>query len=81
MKTPDLQRENDEYLESTTKLFMAALRSGKDLPNRQKVHRHLTQAARALKGWSEKGSSAWATMQIEDARRAAVARIADDETT
>ena len=45
-------------------------------PDRDSVHKHFYHAAKIIKKWSEKGAKAWASLQVEELRRTAVAVIA-----
>jgi hypothetical protein len=70
-----IENQDARFAESTLRLFVEAIRAGRELPNRDTVHRHFYQAAKINKNWSEKGAKAWASLQVEELRRTAVAVI------
>jgi hypothetical protein len=73
---PDsIEKQDARFAASTLQLFIEAFRAGRDLPNRDTVHRHFYEAAKVSKKWSEKGAKAWASLQVEELRRTAVAQL------
>ena len=70
-----IETQDARFAESTLRLFVEAIRAGRELPNRDTVHKHFYQAAKIIKKWSEKGAKAWASLQVEELRRTAVAVI------
>jgi hypothetical protein len=70
-----IEKQDARFAESTLRLFVEAIRAGRELPNRDTVHKHFYQAAKTIKKWSEKGAKAWASLQVEELRRTAVAVI------
>ena len=70
-----IEKKDARFAESTLRLFVEAIRAGRELPNRNIVHKHFYQAAKIMKKWSEKGAKAWASLQVEELRRMAVAVI------
>jgi hypothetical protein len=70
-----IENQDARFAESTLRLFVEAIRAGRELPNRDTVHRHFYQTAKINKHWSEKGAKAWASLQVEELRRTAVAVI------
>ena len=71
-----IETQDARFAESTVRRFVEAIRAGRELPNRGSVHKHFYHAAKIIKKWSEKGAKAWASLQVEELRRAAVAVIA-----
>ena len=71
-----IETQDARFAESTVRRFVEAIRAGRELPNRDTVHKHFYQAAKIVKKWSEKGAKAWASLQVEELRRTAVAVIA-----
>jgi hypothetical protein len=65
----------ERFAESTLRLFIEAFRAGRELPNRDTVHKHFYEAAKVTRKMSEKGAKAWASLQVEELRRTAVAVI------
>ena len=70
-----IEKQDARFAESTLRLFVEAIRAGRELPNRDTVHKHFYQAAKIIKKWSEKGAKAWASLQVEELRRTAIAVI------
>ena len=70
-----IEKQDARFAESALRLFVEAIRAGRELPNRDTVHRHFYQAAKVDKKWSEKGAKAWASLQVEELRRTAVAVV------
>ena len=73
--TESVEKQDARFAESTLRLFIEAIRAGREIPNRDEIHRHFYQAAKIIKGMSEKGAKAWASLQVEELRRTAVAAI------
>jgi len=73
--TESLEQQDARFAESTLRLFVDAIRAGRELPNRDTVHKYFCERAKITKKWSEKGAQAWASLQVEELRRTAVARI------
>ena len=73
--TERIEKQDARFAESTLRLFVEALRAGRDIPNRDTVHKHFYHAAKIVKNMSEKGAKAWASLQVEELRRTAVAQI------
>jgi hypothetical protein len=74
--TPEsIEKEEARFAASTLRLFIDALREGQELPNRDTVHKHFYESAKVTKKWSEKGAQAWASLQVEELRRTAVAQL------
>jgi hypothetical protein len=74
--TPEsLEQRAARFAESTLLLFVDAFRAGKDIPNRDTVHKRFYEAAKVTRKWSDKGNKAWASLQVEELRRTAVARV------
>ena len=73
--TESIERQDARFAESTLRLFIEAIRAGRELPNRDTVHKHFYETAKVTKKMSEKGAKAWASLQVEELRRAAVARL------
>src|ERR1700687_5319560 len=73
--TESIETQDARFAESTLRLFMEALRAGRELPNRDTVHKRFYETAKVTKKMSEKGAKAWASLQVEELRRAAVARL------
>jgi hypothetical protein len=71
-----IEAQDAQFAESTVQRFVEAIRAGRELPNRDTVHKHFYHAAKIVKKWSEKGAKAWASLQVEELRRTAVAVIA-----
>jgi hypothetical protein len=71
-----IETQDARFAESTVQRFVEAIRAGRELPNRDTVHKHFYQAAKIVKKWSDKGAKAWASLQVEELRRTAVAVIA-----
>ena len=71
-----IETQDARFAESTVRRFVEAIRAGRELPNRDTVHKHFYHAAKIIKKWSEKGAKAWASLQVEELRRTAVAVIA-----
>jgi hypothetical protein len=70
-----IEKQDARFAESTLRLFVEAIRAGRELPNRDTVHKHFYHAAKIMKKWSEKGAKAWASLQVEELRRTAIAVI------
>ena len=70
-----VEKKDARFVESTLRLFIEAFRAGRDLPNRDTVHKHFYEAAKVTRKMSEKGARAWASLQVEELRRTAVAAI------
>ena len=70
-----IEQQEARFAASTLRLFIDAFRAGQELPNRDTVHKHFYEAAKVTKKWSDKGNQAWASLQVEELRRTAVARI------
>jgi hypothetical protein len=70
-----IETQDARFAESTLRLFVDAIRAGRELPNRDTVHKHFYQAAKVTKNWSDKGARAWASLQVEELRRTAVAQL------
>lgn len=70
----NMRRLDAEFEESTLRLFVYALRSGKPLTDFSRMRRDLYKIAKN-KGWSDKGAKAWASWTLEEIRRDAVARV------
>jgi hypothetical protein len=71
-----IETQDARFAESTVRRFVEAIRAGRELPDRPTVHKHFYHAAKIIKKWSEKGAKAWASLQVEELRRTAVAVIA-----
>jgi hypothetical protein len=69
------EKRDARFAESTLRLFIEAFRAGRELPNRDTVHKHFYEAAKVTRKMSEKGARAWASLQVEELRRTAVAVI------
>jgi hypothetical protein len=70
-----VEKQDARFAESTLRLFIEAFRAGQELPNRDTVHKHFYEAAKVTRKMSEKGARAWASLQVEELRRTAVAVI------
>ena len=70
-----IEKREARFAASTLRLFIDAFRAGQELPNRDTVHKHFYEAAKVTKKWSEKGNKAWASLQVEELRRTAVAQL------
>ena len=70
-----IEQRAARFAESTLQLFVEAFRAGKDIPNRDTVHKHFYEAAKVTGKWSDKGNKAWASLQVEELRRTAIARL------
>ena len=70
-----IETQDAKFAESTVRRFVEAIRAGRELPDRPTVHKHFYHAAKIIKKWSEKGAKAWASLQVEELRRTAVAVI------
>jgi hypothetical protein len=70
-----IEQREARFAASTLRLFVDAFRAGQELPHRDAVHRHFYEAAKVTKQWSEKGNKAWASLQVEELRRTAVAQL------
>ena len=70
-----VEKQDARFAESTLRLFIEAFRAGRELPSRDTVHRHFYETAKVTKNMSEKGAKAWASLQVEELRRTAVAVI------
>ena len=66
-----VERDN-AYVETTKRLYLNALRSGKQIPDFDEIHKILRRFAHNSKGkgMSKKGASACASLQLLDIRRA-----------
>jgi len=73
--TESLEQQDARFAESTLRLFVEAFRAGRDLPNRDTVHKYFYERAKITKKWSEEGAKAWASLQVEELRRTAVAQL------
>ena len=73
--TESLEQQDARFAESTLRLFVEAIRAGRELPNRDTVHKYFYEGAKITKKWSEKGAQAWASLQVEELRRTAVALL------
>ena len=70
-----IETKDARFVASTLQLFIEAFRAGRELPNRDTVHKHFYDAAKVTKNWSDKGARAWASLQVEELRRTAVAQL------
>jgi hypothetical protein len=70
-----IETQDARFAASTLLLFIDAFRAGRELPNRDAVHRHFHETAKITKNMSEKGAQAWASLQMEELRRTAVAQL------
>jgi hypothetical protein len=70
-----IETQDARFAASTLRLFVDAIRAGRELPNRDSVHKHFYEAAKVAKNWSDKGARAWASLQVEELRRTAVAQL------
>ena len=73
--TESLEQQDVRFAESTLRLFVDAIRAGRELPNRDTVHKYFSERAKITKKWSEKGAQAWASLQVEELRRTAIAQL------
>jgi len=79
---PDsIETQDARFAESTVRRFVEAIRAGRELPNRDTVHKHFYHAAKTVNKWSDKGAKAWASLQVEELRRTAVAVIAAESNS
>ena len=69
----DMTRTDAAYIESIRQLFVKAARSGRTLPDLRQIHRDYHRFAKTTRGMSETGAKAWASVQLEETRRLAVA--------
>ena len=79
--TESIETQDARFAESTLRLFVDAIRAGRELPNRDTVHKHFYDAAKVTKNWSDKGARAWASLQVEELRRTAVAQLEAESTS
>ena len=74
MSTPfdDMVERDNAYVKTTKRLYLNALRSGKQIPDFDEIHKILRRFAHNSegKGMSKKGARAWASLQLLDIRRA-----------
>ena len=70
-----IETKDARFAASTLQLFIEAFRAGRELPNRDSVHRHFYEMAKITNNMSEKGAQAWASLQVEELRRTAVAQL------
>ena len=70
-----IEQREARFAASTLRLFVDAIRAGRELPNRDSVHKHFYEAAKVAKNWSDKGARAWASLQVEELRPTAVAQL------
>jgi hypothetical protein len=70
-----IETQDARFAASTLRRFVDAIRAGREIPNRNKIHRHFYKRAKIIKQMSEKGAKAWASLQVEDLRRTAVAEL------
>ena len=70
-----IEQQEARFAASTLRLFIDAFRAGQELPNRDTVHKHFYEAAKVTKKWSDRGNQAWASLQVEELRRTAVAQL------
>ena len=61
--TESLEQQDARFAESTLRLFVEAFRAGRDLPNRDTVHKYFYERAKITKKWSEEGVKAWASLK------------------
>jgi hypothetical protein len=73
--TESFEQQDARFAASTLRLFVEAIRAGQELPNRDTVHKYFSERAKITKKWSEKGAQAWASLQVEELRRTAVAQL------
>ena len=78
--TESIEQQDARFAESTLRLFIEAIRAGRELPNRETVHKYFYEGAKITKKWSEKGAQAWASLQVEELRRSAVAQLAAESS-
>ena len=76
-----IETQDARFAASTLRLFLDAIRAGRELPNRDTVHKHFYDAAKVTKNWSDKGARAWASLQVEELRRTAVAQLEAESTS
>jgi hypothetical protein len=70
-----IETKDARFVASTLQLFIDAFRAGRELPNRDSVHRHFYEMAKITNNMSEKGAQAWASLQVEELRRTAIAQL------
>ena len=76
-----IETKDARFVASTLQLFIDAFRAGRELPNRDSVHRHFYEMAKITNNMSEKGAQAWASLQVEELRRSAVAQLDEAESS
>jgi hypothetical protein len=63
------KRLDEEYVNSTVRMVLESIRQGKPLPDFARYRRDFYQYAKTEKGFSDKGSKAWANVTVEEFRR------------
>ena len=81
MSTPfdDMVERDNAYVETTKRLYLDALRSGRQIPDFDEIHKILYRFAHNSKGkgMSKKWARALASLQLEDIRGAMDKQITD----
>jgi hypothetical protein len=73
--TESIERQDARFAQTYLRQVVEAFRAGREYPNLDKIRRDFYKIAKNNLGMSVKGAKAWASLQVEEARRLGAAQI------